>query len=152
LLRTAALGAAECPGVDAVVVTTGEHLDPTVLGELPGHVVVHRFLPQDAALSQIDVVVSHAGSGTVLGALKQALPTVSLPMGADQQLNAGRLQALGLGVSLPADQAGVGEIRDAVAGVLASSAIRQELGKLRDEFRTLSGLDGAIQFISDLAA
>lgn len=152
LLRTAALGAAECPGVERVVVATGEHLDPAVLGQLPPHVVVHRFVRQDDALAGCDVVISHAGSGTVLGALKQALPTVSLPMGADQQLNADRLQVLGLGLSLPADTAKIEQVRDAVAAVLTSPATRQKLEAVRDEIYALPGLDGAIRAVSDLVA
>lgn len=91
-------------------------------------------------------------SSADLTALKRALPNVNLPMGADQQLNAGRLQALGLGVTLPANQAGVDQIRDAVAGVLVSPTIRRGLEQVRDSFANLSGLDGAIQAVSDFAA
>lgn len=97
LLRTAALGAAGCRDVRAVVVATGVHVDPAALGPLPSHVTAHRFVDQDAVLAASDAVISHGGSGTVLGALKQALPSVTMPMGADQQLNSDRLRALGLG-------------------------------------------------------
>ena len=152
LLRTAALGAAGCPGVEAVLVATREHLDPAVLGPLPRHVVVHRFVRQDAALAGCDVVVSHAGSGTVLGALAQALPTVGLPMGADQQLNADRLQVLGLGVALPAAAASVEQVRDAVSAVLASAGTRRRLEAVREEIHTSPGPDVAIEAVCDLVA
>lgn len=72
---------------------------------MPDNVTVQQFVQQDEALAFCAAVVSHAGSGTVLGALKHTLPMVSLPMGGDQHLNARRIQALGLGLSLRADEA-----------------------------------------------
>lgn len=151
MLRTAALGAAACPAFQRVVVATGEHVDPVSLGSLPGHVVVHQFVQQDTVLAGCDAVVSHAGSGTVLGALKQALPTVSLPMGADQHLNAERLRTLGLGMSVAAEAANVEQVRDALEAVLASPAIRWKLEAVRDEINALPGLNEAIQSVADLA-
>lgn len=127
LLRTAALGAARCPVVREVVVATGEHLDPARSGPLPGHVDVHRFVDQEALLARSDAVISHAGSGTVLGALKHGLPTVSLPMGADQPLNAARLQVLGLGVSLSPEAADAEQVADALASVLTSVSTARHL-------------------------
>ena len=144
LLRTMALGAAACEGMDRVVVATGEHLDPAVLLPLPGNVVAERFVQQDAALAQCDVIVSHAGSGTVLGALRHGLPTVSLPLGADQHLNARRLDQLGLGVTLPADAASSADVRVAVAIALSSDSMMREARVMRDEIRSLPALDRAL--------
>jgi UDP:flavonoid glycosyltransferase YjiC (YdhE family) len=150
LLRTAALGAAECPNVERVIVATGEHVEPASLGRLPRQVVVHQFVPQEAVLAECVAVISHAGSGTVLGALKQALPMVSLPMGADQQLNAARLDVLGLGVSLRADSTDVGQVRDALADVLASTPMHQKLEAVREEICALPGPAEAIDAVEKL--
>ena len=151
LLRTAMLGAAECPGVERVVVATGEHVDPTNLGPLPHSVQVHRFVDQDAVLAASDAVISHGGSGTVLGALKQALPSVSLPIGADQQLNSDRLRLLGLGVTLAADTATVEQVRDACHAVLTASYMRQQLDRVRDEFVEAVTPDDALSAVTSLA-
>lgn len=151
LLRTAALGAAACPAVDRVVVATGEHLDPASLGALPPNVDVHRFVQQDVVLAGCDAVVSHAGSGTVLGAFRQALPTVNLPIGADQQLNADRLRALGLGVSLAADEADVEQVRDALTSVLASRDVRRRPDAVQREIQALPSVDHAVSALTDLA-
>jgi UDP:flavonoid glycosyltransferase YjiC (YdhE family) len=150
LLRTAALGAAECPNVERVIVATGEHVEPANLGRLPRQVVVHQFVEQDAVLAGCAAVISHAGSGTVLGALKQALPMVSLPMGADQQLNAARLDALGLGVSLRADSVDVGQIRDALGDVLAATPMQTKLEAVRDEICALHDPAEAIRAVEEL--
>lgn len=150
LLRTAALGAADCPSVARVIVASGEHVDPGSLGRLPPQVVVHQFVEQEAVLALCDAVISHAGSGTTLGALKHALPTVSLPMGADQQLNADRLTALGLGVSLRADTADVDQVRGALDGVLTSAPMQRRLDTVRDEISELGDLTEALRAVEAL--
>ena len=63
---------------------------------------VRRFIPQSLLLPHCDLVVSHAGSGSVIGALTHGLPMVLLPMGADQPLNAARAEALGVAQVLDA--------------------------------------------------
>lgn len=152
LLKTAALGAAECPSVDRVIVAAGDHVDLGSLGPLPDQIDVRRFVEQEAVLATCDAVISHAGSGAVLGALKQALPTVGLPMGADQQLNADRLTALGLGVSLRADTADVDQVRDALAGVLTSTSTRRRLAAMRDEISAAGSLTDALRAVEALAS
>lgn len=150
LLRTATLGAAACPHVQRVIVATGEHVDPASLGKLPKHVAAHRFVDQDTVLAASDAVVSHGGSGTVLGALKQALPSVTLPMGADQHLNSERLRVLGLGVSLAADAATVDDIRDALNAVLTAAAMPQRLRRVREELLPAVGPDEAVAAAASL--
>lgn len=150
LLRTASLAAASAAGVERVIVATGEQLDPASLGALPDHVEVHRFVRQDHVLAECDALVSHAGSGTVLDALRHALPMVSLPIGADQHLNAARLRALGLGVSLAAGTATADDIREALDEALASPAIRRALSGVRRTIDALPGPERALRAVEDL--
>jgi MGT family glycosyltransferase len=107
-----------------VLATVGPNADPAVLGEQPDHVLVERYVPQTAALPLCDAVVSHAGSGTVLGALALGLPQVCLPQGADQFLNAEAVAASGAGLSIAPDAATVPEIANAVTAVLNDKAYR----------------------------
>ena len=151
LLRTAAIGAAACADVDRVLVATGEHVEPATLHPLPDAVVAEQFVHQDAVLADCDVVVSHAGSGTVLGALRHGLPTVSLPMGADQHLNAQRLHRLGLGLSLAADRVGAPEVQAAVDEVLHSASVGSAAREVRDEIRSLPPLAHAVADVLRLA-
>jgi UDP:flavonoid glycosyltransferase YjiC (YdhE family) len=94
LFERALAGLRELPG--RVVVTVGRELDPQVLGPQPSNVLVRSYVPQSQLLPHCNLVVSHAGSGSVLGALSHGLPMVLLPMGADQTLNAARAQQLHL--------------------------------------------------------
>lgn len=107
-----------------VLATVGPAADPAALGDQPSHVVVERYVPQTAVLPHCDVVVSHGGSGTILGALMLGLPQVCLPQGADQFLNADAVAASGAGISIAPDAATLDSIRDAVSTVLGDPSFR----------------------------
>ena len=151
LLRRLAIGVAASRFVDRVLVATGEHLDPATLGPLPQNVSTQLFVDQEQVLQSCALVVSHAGSGTVLGALRNGLPTVNLPIGADQHLNAVRLTELGAGLLLPADTASSEDVRSAVDVALGSDAFRGRAQRLAKEIRAMPDLDAAVRAVADLA-
>jgi hypothetical protein len=106
----------------SVVATVGPNSDPEILGPQPSNVVVARYIPQALLLPHCAIVVSHAGSGTVLATLASGLPQVCLPQAADQFLNAEAVARSGTGISLE------GEAVDAAA---VSGAVDQLLGEPR---------------------
>jgi UDP:flavonoid glycosyltransferase YjiC (YdhE family) len=134
-----------------LLVTVGRDIDPATLGLQPAHVRVERFVTQGEILPHVDLVVSHGGSGSVLGALAHGRPMVVLPMGADQPLNAERIGALGVGRSLDAVQATPDDVREAASSVLADATYRESAGRLADEIAALSSLDVAVGLLERLA-
>ncbi|MCU1613726.1 MAG: glycosyltransferase, family [Frankiales bacterium] len=82
-------------GID-VLVTVGRELDPAELGPQPPHIRVERFLPLAEVLAGPDLVICHPGSGTVVATLALELPSLLLPLGADQPWTADRCAALGV--------------------------------------------------------
>ena len=121
--------------------------DPAELGEQPAHVRVERFLPQSELLASCDAVVSHAGSGTVIGALAYGVPLVLLPMGADQPLNADRCESLGVARVLDASLCTSAEVREAVQDVLVDPSYRSAAGRLGEEAAALPGYDQAAELL-----
>lgn len=115
------------------IVTTGEGIDPAALGPHPAHWRVAAFLPQAEVLPHCDLLLCHAGSGGLLGAITHGLPLVTLAMGADQLLNAERCAALGLGLPLDPLTATPAEIAAAVRGMLADARARIVADRLRAE-------------------
>lgn len=101
-----------------VLVTVGQQLDPAELGPQPAHIRIERFVPLREALAGRDLVVSHAGSGTVVASLALGLPSVLLPMGADQPWVADRCLALGAGRVLDPLTCTPTEVRGAVVPLL----------------------------------
>lgn len=134
-----------------VVVTVGREVDPAALGPQPANVRIERYLPQAALFPRCHAVVSHGGSGTVIGALAAGLPQVLLAMGADQPLNAARCQALGAGISLDPVRATPNAIRDAVAAVLDEPSYQQAAERVRDEIASLPEPSAAVPLLERLA-
>ncbi len=128
-------GLADLP-VNALV-TVGQHIDPAEFGPQPDHVRVERFVPQESVLPWCDLVISHGGSGSVVGTLTHGLPTVLLPLGADQPYNARRCDALGVGVALDPVTLTASTVHDAVSQVLAGPGYRAAAARLRDEIAAL---------------
>jgi UDP:flavonoid glycosyltransferase YjiC (YdhE family) len=142
-------GLAQLP-VD-VIVTVGKHIDPAELGPQPDHIRVEQFIPQAEVLPRCDLVISHAGSGTVVGALAHGRPMVLIPMGADQPHNAARCVALGVARELHPVAATSDEISDCVAAVLGDRAYRERARELRDEMAAQPSPDETVALLEGLA-
>jgi hypothetical protein len=89
-----------------VVVASGKPVDLALLDGIEGDVRLQTWVDQDAVLRTARVVVCHAGSGTVVGALASQVPIVAVPLFADQPDNAARIVETGCGLRVPpeADQ------------------------------------------------
>lgn len=133
-----------------VVATVGRQIDPVELGPQPARVRVERYLPHSDVLPRCAAVVSHGGSGTVLGALAHGLPSVLLPMGADQPWNAARCEELGVGLVLDALRATPDDVRKAVSAVLDDPSYRAAAERVRDEIRALPGPEHAVRLLERL--
>jgi UDP:flavonoid glycosyltransferase YjiC (YdhE family) len=78
-----------------VLLTVGRKFDPSTLGPLADHVHVESWVDQHRVLKYADLVVTHCGSGTALGALAHGVPMVAVPLFADQFENSRRIAAAG---------------------------------------------------------
>ncbi len=105
-----------------VLVTTGRGLAPEQL-DVSGGIEARAFVPHDQILPHVDLVVTHAGLGTLMYAAGVGVPCLCLPNGRDQDDNASRVATLGLGRALPQDAAPA-EIGDAVMSMLGDEALR----------------------------
>ena len=126
-----------------VVATTGRPAAAAELGPLPANVVLAEFVPQRVVLERADLVVSHSGSGTMLGALAHGVPQVALPRGTDQPQNAALLVRAGAGVLVPPEEYAVETIAAAVETVRRDPAYRAAAERVRDEIAAMPDADAA---------
>jgi UDP:flavonoid glycosyltransferase YjiC (YdhE family) len=89
---------------DADVLFTIGRLDPGDLGTVPDNVTIATHITPAEAMA-CDLVLTHAGAGTVTTALSRGLPMVAVPLFADQPSNAGRVADLGAGVTISVAEA-----------------------------------------------
>jgi MGT family glycosyltransferase len=101
---------------------------------VPENVVVVESAPHSEVFPEADLVITHAGHGTVMKALSHGLPLVCLPMGRDQNDNAIKIQHHGCGMALSA-KAGPEKIRKAVQHILSENAFRKAAAGFQTEIR-----------------
>ena len=130
-----------------VVVATGRHVDPGLLTGTDGDIRVDAWVDQAEVLGTARVVVCHAGSGTVLGALAAQVPIVAVPLFADQPDNAGRLVATRCGLQVPPDA-------DSIAAATRDLATRLPDGcvPMGQELAALPPAEAAVPWLEALAA
>ena len=119
------------------LVTTGLGVDPAMLEPVAPGIRVERFVPQEEVLPRARAVVSHGGSGTMLGALAHGLPLVLLPQGADQFDNAEACRAAGVAIVLMPAEADAGSVRASLDRVLDEPEYAAAAGRLAEEIAAM---------------
>jgi UDP:flavonoid glycosyltransferase YjiC (YdhE family) len=145
-------------GGDAIYFTLGTifHLEcgdlpDRVLAGLHGYDVIETvtsFIPQAEVLPRCRAVVGHGGSGTLVATLAHGLPSVLIPLGADQLVNAARAAELGFARVLHAVDATPDDIREAVVDVIEDPAYTRAARSIRDEIAALPPPESAVQLLT----
>ena len=135
-----------------LVVTTGPGVDPDLLGDVPPAVRTAEFLPQAAVLPYCRAVVSHAGAGTMLGALCHGLPQLCLPQGTDQPSNAAALLPTGAALALDPDDVTADAVADALGRLLDDPSFREAAHRLRAEIESMPPAGTVLPTLLDAAA
>ncbi len=138
--------------VSAALVTTGRNVDPASLGPVPAHVRVERFVPQAHVLPRCSAVVTHAGSGTTLGALAHGLPLLLVPQGADQFDNAARCERVGAAIVLRPDEVTPETVRAGLRRLLDEPAFRCGAERVAAEIAAMPTAAEAAVAVEEYAA
>jgi MGT family glycosyltransferase len=122
-----------------VVATTGGLVAPAELAT-PGNAIVLSYAAHDPILRRAGLVVTHGGHGTLMRALKHAVPMIVMPgLAHDQAPNAATVKEWGVGRALPGD-APPDAIRAAAQDLLSTPSYRL---KAQQMSAALAGVDGA---------
>ena len=127
------------------VITLGSGIESDELNT-GDYVVVTRWAPHETLLPHADVVVTHAGHGTVMAALAAGVPLVCMPMGRDQHGNAEQVARLGAGICIDAS-ANPGQLRAAIDHVLEDVTYRASARRLATSALQLGGAGRLIDHI-----
>jgi MGT family glycosyltransferase len=88
-------------GFDAqVVVTVGRFNDTGWARALPSNFIVEKFIPHSLLFPLVDLVICHAGTHTIMGALSHGVPLVCLPTWGECLENAQRVHDRGVGIRI----------------------------------------------------
>ena len=133
--------------VRALATTSGQW-QPESRHERP-NVKVTDHVRHASLLGQTDLVVTHAGLGTVAAALTRGVPMLCAPMGRDQPLNAARVTELGAGLTFD-PTASAHEIQQAIETVLHGDGFRQAAASIAEASRLEGGPAAAVADIEAL--
>jgi UDP:flavonoid glycosyltransferase YjiC (YdhE family) len=112
------------------------------------NVTAINFVNHDEVLPEADLLVTHAGHGTVAAGLKYGVPMLCIPFGRDQDLNADRVATLGLGRVLDPDSETEVLLR-AVRDILKNNALQKRAKDFSDSLQDHPGIEEAVTAIDD---
>jgi UDP:flavonoid glycosyltransferase YjiC (YdhE family) len=135
-----------------VLVTVGEHADPAELEPLPPSVHAARWVPQGRVMPHSAAMVHHGGGGTTLAALAAGVPSVVLPLFADQPINALLVESLGAGFALTGGGDEIPRIAEALAAVLEDPRYAAGARRVADEIRELPPVADSVEDLETFAA
>ena len=115
------------------LVTTGPALAMAQLPEADNVVVVDSA-PHSQVFPHAELVITHAGHGTVMRALSFDVPLLCMPMGRDQHDNAAKVKYHGAGLTLK-KSSGVSAIRQKVQRLLEDDAFADGASRLGTQIR-----------------
>ncbi len=112
-----------------------------------------EFVPQAAVLPVCRAVVSHAGAGTMLGALCHGLPQLCLPQGTDQPFNTAALLPTGAALALQPEEITPDAVAEALGRLLEDASFREAATRLRAEIEQMPAADVVLdEILARLAA
>jgi UDP:flavonoid glycosyltransferase YjiC (YdhE family) len=130
LLRAALSGLADLPV--RVLATTNRRALPAGSPPPGRNTRLVEWVSYARTMPHCDVVVTHAGHGTMVRALESGCTVVAVPAGGDMNENAARVSWAGAGVRLPRRLCTPGAVRLAVGLALEDGALRVRAHELRD--------------------
>lgn len=134
-----------------LVVTIGRNQDPNEFKVHLPNIHIERYVPQTLLLPYCDLVVTHGGFNTVVGALSFGLPLVVVPLGADQPIHARRCVDLQVGQIIEPEAFSASAIREKVLEVLDLPIYRQNSLRLQEEMRMMPGPDHGVKLLEQLS-
>ncbi|MFF3847891.1 macrolide family glycosyltransferase [Streptomyces sp. NPDC002328] len=122
-----------------VVMAVGDHLDLAELGDVPPNFSVSRHVPQLDVLRHASLFVTHGGMNSTMESLYHGVPMVVIPQMNEQKANGMRVQELGLGRHLAADDTTADALRRAVREVAGSDETAAAVQRMQSALRAVDG-------------
>jgi UDP:flavonoid glycosyltransferase YjiC (YdhE family) len=119
--------------------------------EVPANARLVEWVSYAKTMPTCDVVVCHAGHGTLVRSLASGVPVVACPAGGDMGENASRIAWARVGVPLPRRLVSPRGVRLAVRRVLTDPDLRDRARRLGDWAKNHDGAAVAADLLEDFA-
>ena len=120
-------------GDAAAAVTTGGRPAESIPVSIPANAHIASFLPYAQIMTEIDLLISNGGYGTVNMAISHGIPVISAGLTEDKEEVSAHVQWSGVGINLCTNQVPPWAIRDAVDEIFTRPSYRERARKLSIE-------------------
>ncbi len=103
----------------------------------------------DNLMRRSDLLIHHGGWGSTVAALSTGTPAVVIPLGADQFVNAARIERTGAGLKV--DRTNPGTIGESVRRALDNPVYRLNAERLQSEIEDMPSASQVVPLIERLA-
>lgn len=132
-----------------VIISVGQKFKTKKLKNVPDNIHIYSTVPQVDVLDFADVFVTHGGMNSVSESLVKGTPMVVIPFVSDQPVNAGQIEALGLGKRLEYKQVTSASLKQIVFSVLHDEQIASNMKKTQELITNAPGNAGGAHMMID---
>ena len=120
-----------------LIVATGYHHTEQLRNNYQqDNIIIEDFIDFDLIMPQTDIYITNGGYGGTLIAISHALPMVAAGINEGKNEICARIGHFKLGINLKTEKPTAEKIRNAVKEIFSNPAYKQNVEKLRDEFRS----------------
>lgn len=130
-----------------LIISCGNAVDISSLGELPKNVKIFPYVNQMEVLSKASVFITHCGMNSVSESLYMETPMVLYPQTNEQAAVARRVTEIGAGIMLKDDSAE--GIRQTVHDLIRTEHYAKAAQECAEDFRSCPGIVSAAEFVEN---
>lgn len=120
-----------------VIMSVGDRINISELGEIPTHIQVEKSVNQIQVLQKVDLFITHCGMNSVNESLYYEVPLIMFPQTNEQKGVAYRVSELEAGIYLKDNSATA--IKEAVQEISSNLVYKDNAKKIADSFRNCGG-------------
>ncbi len=130
-----------------VVMSIGNQVQFSDLGEIPKNFIVKNYVPQTEILPHTQLFITHGGMNSVHEGLYCGVPLIVIPQSADQPIIARQVADIGAGVQLHMQSLTAHQLREAVDQVSSRPSFKKAAATIGESFRQSGGYRQAVDEI-----
>ena len=130
-----------------VVMSIGEKVQLSDLGEIPKNFIVKNYLPQTEVLKYTKLFITHGGMNSTHEGLYYGVPLIVIPQNADQPIVAEQVANIGAGMTLTMQVLTANQLREAADHVLNDSSFQIAVSNISESFQKSGGYHQAVDEI-----
>jgi pimeloyl-ACP methyl ester carboxylesterase len=116
---------------------------------VPNNFYLEKFLPAKPILQRADLMINHGGSGVMYHAIKNMVPSLSIPHQAEQEWNSELMKKKGLGEYIYRKDISISQLKRKINLLLNSNTYKTNLERTRAQIIKYTPIEDSIKIIED---